>query len=228
MTAAIPATADDRLAVLFAERAAWVGRDPVRPAEMTDDDRTVLVVMCRFDLVDFVTGVRAFTAGLGAEEADRWRRSWTGTRFLFGNPANLTGRARARVTAANGASAWLGPYPSAHLPGLARLLKPVTGTLPDLPPTLSVPGQAPPRLLYIATSGLSLVDYLVHLHHTLAEAVLGGQLGADDALQLHHRPDIEAAVANDEPAYARVHHRDGDTARLRLFTWLAPPPLETP
>jgi hypothetical protein len=228
MTAAVSTTADGHLAKLFAERAAWVGGDPVRPAQMTDDDRTVLVVMCRFDLVDFVTGVRAFTAGLDADEADRWRRSWTATRFLFGNPANLTGRTPARVMAANGGSAWLGPYPPTHLPGLARLLKPVTGTLPDLPPTLSVPGQGPPRLLYVATNGLSIVDYLVHLHHTLAEAVLGGRLGANDAVRLHHRPDIDAAVAAGEPDYARVHHPDRDTARLRLFTWLAPRPQETP
>lgn len=224
MTVTEPTTGVD-LAALFARRAAWVGRPPVKPTESTVDDRIALVVMSRFDLSGLAPRARSFAAGLDAEEAGGWRRSWTGTRFLFGNPANLTGRARARVTAVGGGSAWLGPFHPEHLPGPARLLKPVTGTLPPLPDTLDLPGHGRPRRLFVATRGLSLAGYLVHLHHTLAEAVLGGVLGAGEALRLHHRPDLDA-VASGEPAYARVHHPDGDTTRLRLFTWLAPSSLE--
>lgn len=219
---------EHRLATLFAQRAAWVGRETVRPAELTDDDRVALVVLCRFDLLDMVAGARAFAAGLDAQEGARWRRTWTATRFLFGNPANLTGRTPVRVIGPGGSCAWLGLYPPDHTPGRARLLKPLTGTPPGLPPTLSIPGHGTPRALYVATRGLSLVDYLVHLHHTLAEAVLSGRLGAEDALRLHHRPDIEPTVAVGEPAYARVHHPGADTARLRLFTWLAPDPQDAP
>ena len=230
-TAASTATsiaADDRLAALFAQRAEWVGREAVRPAESTDDDRVALVVLRGFDLRDLVAGARAFAAGLDAREAARWRWSWTATRFLFGNPANLTGRTPVRMTAPGGSCAWLGPCSPAHVPGVARLLKPVTGTLPDLRPTTLIRGRGRPRELHIATRGLSLVDYLVHLHHTLAEAVLCGRLGADEALRLQHRPDVEPTAAAGEPAYARVHHPHGDTSRLRLFTWLAPAPLDAP
>lgn len=219
---------EDRLAGLFAERAARIGRPAVRPAELTDEDRVALVLLCRFDLPELVAGARAFAAGLDPQEAARWLRSWTAARFLFGNPANLAARAPFRVTGSGGGCGWLGPCPPGHLPGPSRLLKPVTGTLPALPPTLSIPGRGAPRALYIATRGLSLVDYLVHLHHTLAEAVLTGRLGAEDALRLHHPRDIEPTVATGEPAYARVHHPDGDTARLRLFTWLAPTPRDEP
>lgn len=231
MTALTSATAPvtargDRLAALFAQRAAWVGREPVRPAELTEEDRVALVVLCRFDLPDIVAGARAFAAGLDEQERADWRGSWTATRFLFGNPANLTGRAPVRVVAPGGSCAWLELCPPGRVPGRARLLKPLTGTLPALPPTVSIGGHGTPRALHLATRGLSLVDYLVHLHHTLAEAVLGGRLGPGDALRLHHRPDIEPSVTTGEPAYARVHHPDGDTARLRLFTWLAPDPQD--
>jgi hypothetical protein len=222
-----PLTAlDDRLAALFAERAAWVGREAVRPAEMAEDERVALVVLCRFDLPDLVAGARAFAAGLDARDAAGWLHSWTATRFLFGIPANLTGSAQVRVTGPHGSCGWLGPCSPAHVPGTARLLKPVTGTLPVLPASVSIPGRGAPRALYLATRGLTLVDYLVHLHHTLAEAVLAGRLGAEDALCLHHRRDIEPAVAVGEPAYARVHHPDGDLARLRLYSWLSPTPLD--
>ena len=230
MTATVAETtavADTRLAELFAARAAWVGREPVRPTEPTEDDRVALVVLCRFDLPDLVAGARAFAAGLDEREAAGWRRSWTATRFLFGIPANLTGSASMRVTGPSGNCGWLGPFSPVHVPGTTRLLKPVTGTLPDLPADLSVPGRGAPRELYLATRGLTLVDYLVHLHHTLAEAVLAGRLGAEDALRLHHRRDIEPAVAAGEPAYARVHHPDGDLS-LRLYSWLSPTPLDGP
>ena len=38
--------------------------------------------------------------------------------------------------------------------------------------------------------GLTLQDYLVHVHHTLAEAVLDGLLTTRDVLEIEHVPEL--------------------------------------
>lgn len=211
--------AQDRLAALFDERARLV-------AESTADTTpvTVLVVLRALDVCDLVRGARAFASALTEEEGRTWLRSWTRTRFLFGNPENLTGRTPARIVGPAGTAAWLGPYPSAHLPGVSRLLKPLTGSLPPLADTLDVPGLAdgPPRELHVATGEVSLVKYLVHLHHTIAEAVLLGRLTAAEPLRITHRSDLDPMSAHGSPGYARVHYTADDTPELRLYTSLVP------
>ncbi|MEU3983401.1 DUF6182 family protein [Streptomyces sp. NPDC026672] len=213
------ALTQDRLAALFDERARLV-------AGATTDTTSVtaLVVLRGLDVVDLVRGARAFATGLTGAEGRTWLRSWTRTRFLFGNPQNLTDRAPARTVAPAGTAAWLGPHPSDHLPGVSRLLKPLTGSLPPLPRTLDVPGRAggPPRELRLATREVTLVKYLVHLHHTVAEAVLLGRLTVDEPLRLVHRPDLEPMSAPGSPGYARVHYAADNTSELRLYTSLAP------
>ncbi|WP_405792587.1 DUF6182 family protein [Streptomyces sp. NBC_01506] len=265
--AAEPAAAEppqQRLAELFAARALRVGREPVTgPAPDGAAESPVLVLLRNLDLAGLVDGVRRFAVGLGPAEAADWERSWTLTRFLFGNPANLAGRLPVRAVAPGGTAAWLGPFPGGRLPGASRLLKPVRGRLPRLPATVVCPpatadslapgrtsahgdaagperpagSWAPPavrfgsaplvpgagsRRLYVAVRGLGLVEYLVHLHHTLAEAVLLGQLGPHECFVLTHCQDISAETAAREPGYARVHFSDGDPDRLRLYTWLDP------
>lgn len=198
------------LSRLLAERVAWVTE-----GSASEPDTSVVVLLRSLDLADFVCGARIFAASLDAEEARYWRRSFTRTRFLFGNPVNL---AATRVIAPNETAAWLGPFPSDRLPGQTRLLKPVTGTLPALPSDVDIAGTGATRMLHMATSGLTLVDYLVHLHHTLAEAVLLGRLRPDEPVRLHHRPELEPGLGS--PAYARVLPEPGDDRRLRLHTWL--------
>jgi Family of unknown function (DUF6182) len=212
-----------RLAELFAERAAWAGSGP---PPGTAREVTALVLLNRLDLTGLVCGARAFAASLTADEAAAWRWSWTKTRFLWGNPVNLTGRTQARVVGGCGSAAWLGPFPDRGQPGLSRLLRPVTGVLPVLPGVLETAGaddRTPPsrcRELHLAVRGLTLVEYLVHLHHTLAESVLLGRLRPGEPLRLVHWPDI--GIAPDGDGYARVHFTGGDQAALRLFAWLAP------
>jgi hypothetical protein len=226
---AVRPPAAERLAELFAERASWVTNAPGHD----DVDTTVFVMMRTLNLADLVHGTRMFAAGLPAAQSSTWLRCWTRTRFLFGNPANLTQRSRARVVAPAGAFAWLGPCPTAHPPGLSRLLKPVTGMLPELPEIIDLPpsvaaGSDPPvqvpgryRELRIALRGLTLVDYLVHIHHTLAESVLLGRMTPAEPLRLVHQPEISAETVSAAPGYARVHYAGPDTTSLRLYTWLS-------
>ncbi|MFF6807454.1 DUF6182 family protein [Streptomyces sp. NPDC012616] len=219
----------ERLAELLARRAAWVGRPPRRPVAGEPPETTVLVVLRAVDLPGLVRGALDFTAGLTHDEADAWRRSWTTTRFLFGNPANLTARAPARVISPGGNTAWLGPFPATRLPGPSRLLKPVAGVLLDLPDTVEVPGTGPPadatyRELHIAVRDLSFAQYLVHLHHALAESVLMGRLAPGGPLRLVHRPDLDARALDQDPDYARVHQERSDPDRLRLYVSLSSDP----
>jgi hypothetical protein len=207
----------ESLVRLVAQRAEWVtGRPDGRP-DRDSAESTVLVVLRSLDLADLVHGACRFAADLDPDEAGAWRRSWTRTRFLFGNPANLVARDRPRVVAPGGSAAWLGPFPDGRLPGRSRLLKPVTGSLPRLPGEVDVPGEGPARLLRVAVEGLSLVDYLVHLHHTLAEAVLLGRLSPGERVRVSHQPSIEWEP--DDPAYARV--LPGPGTDLRQYTSLA-------
>lgn len=216
-----PAPAQHRLAELLADRSTWIGGHPDASPATTAPDTTVLVMLRSLSLPDLVHGARDFAARLEPEEAAAWLRSWTRTRFLFGNPANLTSATVARTVAPGGTAAWLGPYPDERRPGLSRLLKPVTGELPVLPDDVDVPGTGPVRVLTVAVGGLGLVDYLVHLHHTLAEAVLRGRLRPDEPVRLRHRTTLEIEPSWDPPAYARVLPEHGDHGPLRLYTWLS-------
>lgn len=214
-------TGPERLAALLAHRAEWVtGESDGRPGDAAVESSAV-VTMRSLCLPDLVRGTRRFAATLDPAEADAWRRSWTRTVFLFGTPANLATRTGARVVAAGATAAWFGPYPGTGLPGWSRLLKPVTGTLPHLPAEVEVPGTGRPRVLHVAVAGLTLTDYLVHLHHTLAESVLLGRLRPDEPLLLRHRPALDAASIREPPAYARILPDADDGGRLRPHTWLS-------
>ena len=217
----MPSETQPWLADLLAERVQWVtGRPPGHPGAGTADT-TVLVLLRSLHLADVVHGAREFAAALAPGEAEAWRESWTRTVFLFGNPANLTPSNRARVVAPGLTAAWLGPFPNTHRPGLSRLLKPVTGELPALPRHIDFPGTGRRRVLEVATGGLTLAGYLVHLHHTLAEAVLLGRLRPGEALRLSHSPAPGLDPVQEHPAYARVLPELGDTGDLRLHTWLS-------
>jgi hypothetical protein len=208
--------AQARLAELLTERV----RSVTARSSASVPDTTVLVLLRSVRLADLAHGARQFAAALEPAEAVAWLRSWTRTRFLFGNPANLTGQNRALV-APEATAAWLGPFSDSHRPGLSRLLKPVTGQLPALPRDLDLPGVGPRRVLWVAVAGLSLTEYLVHLHHTLAEAVLLGRLRPDEPLRLSHRPALAIDSTCGPPAYARVLPDPGGAGRLRLHTWLS-------
>jgi len=215
--AGVESPAQSWLAELLAERVqAVTAQAGAGPA-----DTTVLVLVRSLRLADLAHGARQFAAALELADAAAWLRSWTRTVFLFGNPANLPATTPARLVAPGATAAWLGPFAHSHRPGLGRLLKPVTGRLPRLPGHLDLPGSGPRRVLEVAVAGLSLADYLVHLHHTLAEAVLLGRLGPDEPVRLSHRPALLVDPRCGPPAYARVMAEPEGAGRLTLHTWLS-------
>lgn len=214
-----------RLDALLSQRhqLAARGLTPSGPAPGAGD--VVAVVVRRFDLTSMVRGAMAFAAGLSAEAADGWFRAYTRTLFLFGNPHNLAARHAPALGTAGAETAWFGPWDARRMEALSRLLKPLRGDLPALPQRCDIPGSpAAPAELHVAVGGLNLPQYLIHLHHTLAEAVLLGTLAPDAPVRLIHWPDVDPVLAASGDAdYVRVHYAAGDESRLRLYTLLTPP-----
>ncbi|MGX7827335.1 DUF6182 family protein [Actinokineospora sp. 24-640] len=220
------------LAHRVAEAAAGPGRAIAVPSGEVDldalaatagqaPDTTAVAVLRRFDAAAFARSALAFAAGLDEAAGDEWFRAYTRTVFLVGNPANL-GRFPFAAHADDGSVGWLGPGPAAAFLGLRRLLKLYAPDAAPEPPgeiALRVPGRGVGRtlLLEVATAGVSTGDYLVHVNHIIAEAVLTRTVGPGDRLLLRHVP----VVADGPSLRLRVQRDAGDPSRLRAYARLS-------
>jgi hypothetical protein len=183
----------------------------------------VVTVLHRFDTRAWIRGTCAFAFGLSPERASVWRRSFTRTIFLAGNPGNLVGRIAFDHVAEDSVAAWYGPAPADATNGIRRLLKLVGGTapLPAWPSdTIELPGRTGGvhRDLYVATVGVTLPQALVHLNHLLAEAVLDGLVAPGDRLTL--RPIPYLCSAGETFAALRVDVDPTRPDRLQAFAGL--------
>lgn len=176
-----------------------------------------------FDLVSWIRGTCAFAAGLPPSLVPAWRRSFTRTIFLAGNPENLLDRFSFAHVSEDGTAAWMAPAAERELVPLRRLLKLFSGpySLRSQPPlSLSVPGVSarPPvrRGLYVAVAGVPVAEVMVHLGHLLAEAVLDGLLLPGDALTVRLVPRLSGITS--PFAALRIGSESGD--RLRAFAGL--------
>ncbi|MFJ8649667.1 DUF6182 family protein [Streptomyces sp. NPDC093546] len=167
------------------------------------DETLAVVVVGRLDLPRWVRETCAFALALAPEAREAWRRSFTRTVYLAGNPSNLRERFAFDHIAGDDSVAWAGPAPGAATATLRRLLKAFESAheLTARPPvTVSVPGRPtsrPPvhRDLYVATAKVTVTDALVHVNHLLAEAVLDGLIGPDDRLTLRFVPRLAGVGA---------------------------------
>ncbi|QQQ78747.1 hypothetical protein IOD16_10030 [Saccharothrix sp. 6-C] len=152
-------------------------------------DTAVVAVVGGFDLVEWVRGTVAFAASLS--DVDAWRRSFTKTLFLAGNPARLTGRFAFRHVA--GRLAWTDLAPAdAHLP-LRQLLRAFVGERElDVPGDVVIDLPGPPgrhRVLHVA-GAMPVARAMVHLNHLLVEAVFDGVLAPGDRLTVRRVPRL--------------------------------------
>jgi hypothetical protein len=227
------------LALRVAEAEAGLGGEPIVPTEPVDlevlasaPDRApnvaAVAVLRRFEPAAFARSALEFALAAGGERRDEWFRAFTRTIFLNGNPENIANRFPFTYLASDRSVAWFGPATPKGCVGLLRLLKLfVLGQPPDPPAevTITVPGApSTGRMVrvYLATSGLQVSDYLVHLNHTLAEAVLTGAVLPGDRLLLSHVPTLAASQIG---AYRRlrVHRDDRDPTRLRAYACVTEP-----
>lgn len=192
-------------------------------------DVAVPVVLREFDPQAVTDGAVMFAAALAPDQSDSWFRCYTRTVFLFGNPRNLAARYPVRQRAGDNAVGWLGVVERKELNQLRRLLRPVTGALPGVSVT---PGAATGRPgagagaqwgLWLAIRDLDLAQYLVHLHHTVTEAVLTGEVRPGDTIRLKHVMDLHPSrLEHPDCVYTRVHPSPSpdNPGRLRLYALL--------
>lgn len=200
--------------------------------EAEESETTVVSVVRHFDLASWIRGTCAFAAGLPSDQAQAWRRSFTRTAFLTGNPDNLAHRFDFAYVSEDRLAAWTVPAEARSLATLRRLLKLFDGprALPPRPElTLVIPageragaqpdGRAPKtRRLYLSTAGVSLAESMVNLNHLLAEAVMDGLIVPGDRLRVRQVPRV---LGISEPPAAMRVGVDGDSPdRLRAFAVL--------
>ncbi len=191
-------------------------------------DVTVPVVLREFDPQAVADGAVKFAAALAPGQSDSWFRCYTRTVFFFGNPRNLAARHAVLECAGDNAVGWLGVVDRKELNQLRRLLRPVTGALPAVSVTPGGGGAAvaapPPGArwcLWLAIRDLDLAQYLVHLHHTVTEAVLTGKVRPSDTIRLRHVLDLHPSrLERSDCIYTRVHRSLNNPERLRLYALL--------
>lgn len=198
-------------------RVARTGRDAEAPAagpltaermadiaaEAASATTTVAVVLRRFEPQIYLESVLGFALSLPDSRREAWLRAYTRTVFLTGNPANLANRFAFHHISRDGSMAWTAPDDSGERSPLRRLLRLFpTAELPVLPARLEVPAAVPPperddrapvrrARLYAVTTRVSLADYLVHVHHVLAEAVITKLIDEHTELTVHHVPQLD-------------------------------------
>lgn len=195
--------------------------------ERDTPDMTAIAVLRRFDPAVFARSSVEFALGIRGTARACWFRAFTRTLFLAGSPANLAARFSFDHVAPDGSVAWLGPSPHESSTGLRRLLKRFDGDVaadPPARPGFTVPGPRGGTTLYchIATAGVSLSDYLVHVNHLLAEAALTGTIRPGQRVLLTHVPRLADAAG--PYSMLRVHRDGADPARLRAYAGLSTRP----
>lgn len=218
-------TIDDLLVAAAVARLETAGADAGRHSS------SVAVVVEDFTPASLVRGTIDFAVAVPEKERAAWHRSFTRTVFLAGRPQSVVARHPARHV--SGGLAWFGPAPADGLANLSRLLKAFQGPAPvRMPETLLLPGTSNLVEAAVATGGVSVRDYLVHVHHLFAEATLRGLVGADDAVRITHRPDLDGPEirAALDPARAgvvqtRITHDSRDPDKLRLYAVLSAPAI---
>ena len=183
-------------------------------ADEAGDGASAVAIVRRFDPAAYVRGAAAFVATLDAGARDEWYRGFTRTAFLVGDPDRVAQRFDGLITHRNGDLAWAwSPSDRATL-GLRRLLKPLrTAGAARLEPEVRCElGAGRPREVVVATGGLTLERYAVHLNHTICEALITGALDPDARVTLRHVARIES-VDPDCP-YVRVVPDAGEPGHL--------------
>ncbi|MGW4078684.1 DUF6182 family protein [Streptomyces sp. NEAU-174] len=176
----------------------------------TADSAVVVAVIRSLSLPRWVHETCRFVLSVPAGPARSWRRSFTRTLYLAGQPDNLKERFTFDHIAADGSAAWAGPTADETTSALRRLLKTFSGVR-ELsawaPVTVVVPAPAARRAprhpgrrpvhrdLYIATAAVTVSDVLVQVNHLLAEAVLDGLIRPGDRLSLRSVPRLSGSAA---------------------------------
>jgi len=172
----------------------------------------------------FLRGTLAFARALPAGAREAWRRAFTRTVFYAGNPDSLP-RVDFLHTTADRAIGWVAPADRRATRALSRTLRLFRGgrewpggrELISVPMPGGNPGGGRAALLRVATAGVGAADYLIHVNHVLAEAVLRGLLRPGDRLDVEHVPHLRMREGY---AHARIAQDPEREGQLRLYAAL--------
>ncbi|MFI0820758.1 DUF6182 family protein [Streptomyces sp. NPDC021098] len=172
---------------------------------------SVAVVVADLDVAAFIAGIADFALRLPDDLREGWFRAYTRTVFLAGRPASVAARHPGCHTTAGAPYAWYGPARRGELQPLSRLLRAFDGPAPmDAPTdpiTVTVPGGKSTGHVVeaaVAIGAVSTGEYLVHVHHLIAEAALRGLIGPGDTIRVDHRKALDTAEFRDHFALARA------------------------
>lgn len=187
-------------------------------------EMAVVVVLRDFIPRVFVESCMDFVLGLDDTSRLGWFRSFTRTIYLAGNPNNLVGRFSFRQLAKDGSIAWSAPAPFASSFTLRRLLSSFHANIPDsaltgfetVVPAARLSGKT--KILYVGVAGLTGVDYLIHLNHTLSEGILTGAISPGDRVLVRAVPSVNGCP---QLANLRVHVDLFDGRRLRAYAGIS-------
>ncbi len=185
-------------------------------------ETSALAILRSFEPEEYLQGATAFVTGLDGDARDAWYRAFTRTSFLVGDPDRIAERFAFAHRTASMAWVW-SPSDRATL-GLRRLLKPLH-TSGSVPPDGSreyalAAGGGTRHELWLATEGLALEKYLVHLNHTLCECLITGVVSPDDRVAIRHVARIESLPPR--CPYARVVPDPLNTAHLKAVSYVSP------
>lgn len=183
------------------------------------------LVLRSFELETYLRATFAFLEAQSDERLDAWARCFTRTVFLVGRPRQLAAAFPFGHLADDGSMAWLlsdDPKEQTRLLRLLQRLK--TSGEASLPESFTdAPeqgGVAESRRVraWIASTGLPLEDYLIHLNHLVCEAYLSGALRREDPLTLTHVGRIDALKLH--PRAFRIHRDQTAGKELKLYGYL--------
>jgi hypothetical protein len=182
----------------------------------------------------FIRATIDFTLAVPEEVGAAWHRAFTRTIFLAGRPETVARRHPGAFRSADATLGWYGPAPAGQLRNLSRMLRAFQGPAPIRPSaetlTVRVPGAATghPVEAVIATDGVSVAEYLVHVHHLFAEATLRRLIRPGDTVHVTHRSELDGPWIRNtlDPTSAgfvqtRITHDNRNPDRLRLYAVLA-------
>jgi len=200
-------------------------RSPLVGDAVAGADIAAFAVLRDFNPKAFAQSSLAFAASLPERWRDRWFGAYTRTIFLAGNPANLLSRFPFHHVTEDRSCAWLGPAPANVAMTLRRLLVPFRSesSVPSGEFSIGLPDggtcsatETPRHMqIHVGTAGMTAVDYLVHLNHTLAESMLLGLIARGSAIKIRHVPRLHGCP--EEFLWLRVLNDRTDGSRLRAY-----------
>lgn len=155
-----------------------------------------ITIIQDFNLDSYIKAIFAWYTRLDADDKQFWYRSFTKNIFLFGNIEKIKNRFNELITYADERVCFVDLKNHKRKQELSRLL-PKVETFQEYQAhdvVCDAHTDQPKATLYIATEGLKLEEYLIHITHILVESLLLNHINNHTCLTVHHVAKIPAHI----------------------------------